>query len=168
MTNSYLNCIIITTDKTQGIFSQEELQMTNFEKYHKEMIKHGYTAVRNGRPTTCQILCSKCDLYRDDMGCLFPLLLWLADEYKEPKPKPTLTEKEMHLCKAFNSGYIVRDANGSLFFHTSKPEKSVNIWCDGEDVATYLPPNSWFSFIKWEDKEPHSIEEMLTWEVENE
>ena len=44
----------------------------------------------------------------------------------------------------------------------------MNIWCDGEDVVTYLPPNSWFSFIKWEDEEPYSVKEMLTWEVENE
>lgn len=140
MTNSYLNCIIITTDKTQGIFSQEELQMTNFEKYHKEMIKHGYTAVRNGRPTTCQILCSKCDLYRDDMGCLFPLLLWLADEYKEPKPKPTLTEKEMYLCKAYSSGYIARDESRVLHFFTNKPQKGLTGWWATDSIYAIIPP----------------------------
>ena len=94
------------------------------------------------------------------------LLKWLVEECKEPKLK--LTEKEMHLCKAFDSGYIARDKNGSLYLYTNKPEKNVNIWCDGEDVVTYLLPNSWFSFIKWEDEEPYSVKEMLTWEVEDE
>lgn len=146
---------------------QKSKILTNFDVYADKMIEKRYTAIKNGKPVQCTSMsCNTCDLKADDTSCDVMLLKWLAEEYKEPKP--TLTEKEMYLCKAFNSGYIVRDANGSLFFHTSKPEKSVNIWCDGEDVATYLPPNSWFSFIKWEDKEPHSIEEMLTWEVENE
>ena len=73
----------------------------------------------------------------------------------------------MHLCKAFDSGYIARDKSGSLFFYTSKPEKSVVVWHLDEDVpATYLPQNPWFLFIKWEDEEPYSIEEMLTWELQ--
>jgi hypothetical protein len=110
-------------------------------------------------------MCNECDLNNEHEGCFITLLRWFAEEYKEPKPK--LTEKEMHLCKAFGSGYIARDKSGSLFFYISKPEKSVVVWHLDEDVTvTYLPQNSWFLFIKWEDEEPHSIEEMLTWEVE--
>lgn len=140
--------------------------MTNFEKYHKESIEKGYTAVKNGKLTSCEyLLCNKCDLNNEHEGCFITLLRWFAEEYKEPKPKPTLTEKEMHLCKAFNSGYIARDKSGHLYLYASKPKKSAVIWCIDEEVATYLPPNLWFSFIKWEDEEPHSIEEMLTWEV---
>jgi len=47
--------------------------MTNYEKYHKEMIEHGYMDVQDGKPTTCQTSCSKCDLYRNDTGCLVTL-----------------------------------------------------------------------------------------------
>ena len=45
--------------------------MTNYEKYHKEMIEHGYMDVQDGKPTTCQTSCSKCDLYRNGymMSC---------------------------------------------------------------------------------------------------
>lgn len=140
--------------------------MTNFEKYHKESIEKGYTAVKNEKLTSCDdVMCNECDLNNEHEGCFITLLRWFAEEYKEPKPK--LTEKEMHLCKAFGSGYIARDKSGSLLFYISKPEKSVVVWHLDEDVpATYLPQNSWFLFIKWEDEEPHSIEEMLTWEVE--
>lgn len=88
--------------------------MTNYEKYHKEMIEHGYMDVQDGKPTTRQTLCSKCDLYRNDIGCLVTLFLWLAEEYKEPKP--TLTGKEMYLCKVLNSGYIARDESRVLHF----------------------------------------------------
>lgn len=101
--------------------------MTNFEKYHKESIEKGYTAVKNGKLTSCDdIICNECDLNNEHEGCFITLLRWFAEEYKEPKPK--LTEKEMHLCKAFDSGYIARDKSGSLFFYTSKPEKSVVVW----------------------------------------
>ncbi len=140
--------------------------MTNYEKYHKEMIEHGYMDVQDGKPTTCQTSCSKCDLYRNDTGCLVTLFLWLAEEYKEPKP--TLTEKEMYLCKAFNSGYIARDESRVLHFFTNKPQKGLTGWWATNSIYTTIPPNLLFSFIKWEDEKPYSVEKMLTWEIKDE
>ena len=133
--------------------------MTNFEKYHEEMIEKKYRAVKNGKPISCKSVgCSECEHYDEDST----LLKWLAKEYKEQNQK--LTEKEMYLCKAFNSGYIARDMNGDLYFYASKPEKGDYVWRDNGTMCK-IPPISCFSFIKWEDKEPHSIEDMLKWEV---
>lgn len=101
---------------------QKSKILTNFDVYADKMIEKRYTAIKNGKPVQCTSMsCNTCDLKADDTSCDVMLLKWLAEEYKEPKP--TLTEKEMYLCKAFNSGYIARDENGSLFFYTSKPEK---------------------------------------------
>lgn len=136
--------------------------MTNFEKYHEEMIEKKLTAVKNGKPVSCAMLCQECDIY--DGVCRIELIKWLAEEYKEPKPK--LTEKEMYLCKAFNSGYIARDESRVLHFYAKKPRKGLTGWWTANSIYTVIPPNLLFSFIKWEDKEPHSIEEMLTWDVE--
>lgn len=139
--------------------------MTNFEKYHEEMIEKKYRAVKDGKPISCKSAgCSECELYDEDSTCTYSLLKWLAKEYKEPKLK--LTEKEMYLCKSLSSGYIVRDMNGDLYFYASKPGKGVYAWWCGNGEICRLPLIPWFSFIKWEDKEPHSIEEMLTWDVE--
>lgn len=141
--------------------------MTNFEKYHKESIEKGYTAVKNGKLTSCEyLLCNKCDLNNEHEGCFITLLRWFAEEYKEPKPTPMLTEKEMHLCKAFNSGYIARDKSRVLHFYAKKPRKGLTGWWTDNNIYTVIPPNLLFSFIKWEDEEPYSIEEMLTWEVQ--
>lgn len=138
--------------------------MTNFEKYHQEIIENGYTAVKNGRLAHCgKTKCCECDLYCIYEHCSIKMIEWLAKEYKEQNQK--LTEKEMYLCKAFNSGYIARDMNGDLYFYASKPEKGDYVWRDNGTMCK-IPPISCFSFIKWEDKEPHSIEDMLTWEVE--
>lgn len=96
--------------------------MTNFEKYHEEMIEKKYRAVKDGKPISCKSTgCSECELYNENSICTYSLLKWLAKEYKEPKLK--LTEKEMYLCKSLSSGYIVRDMNGDLYFYASKPGK---------------------------------------------
>jgi len=120
--------------------------------------------VKDGKPISCKSAgCSECELYDEDSTCTYSLLKWLAKEYKEPKLK--LTEKEMYLCKSLSSGYIVRDMNGDLYFYASKPGKGVYVWWCGNGEICRLPLIPWFSFIKWEDKVPHSIEEMLTWDV---
>lgn len=77
----------------------------------------------------------------------FPLLLWLADEYKEPKPKPTLTEKEMYLCKAYSSGYIARDESRVLHFFTNKPQKGLTGWWATDSIYAIIPPPQFIVFI---------------------
>lgn len=101
---------------------QKSRILTNFNVYADKMIEKGYTAIKNGKPVKCiSMSCNTCDLKDDDTSCDVMLLKWLVEECKEPKLK--LTEKEMHLCKAFDSGYIARDKNGSLYLYTNKPEK---------------------------------------------
>lgn len=73
-------------------------------------------------------------------GMSFSITLWLADEYKEPKPKPTLTEKEMYLCKAYSSGYIARDESRVLHFFTNKPQKGLTGWWATDSIYAIIPP----------------------------
>ena len=41
--------------------------MTNFEKYHEEMIEKKYRAVKDGKPISCKSAgCSECELYDED------------------------------------------------------------------------------------------------------
>lgn len=82
-------------------------------------------------------------------------LLW------ERKETPKLTEDEKVILRNVPKYYkwIARDINGSLYVYASKPEKGITIW---ENTGSpMIPFVHLFKFIKWEDEEPYSIEELL-------
>lgn len=143
--------------------------MTNFEKYHEEMIEKKYKAVKNGKPISCKrVGCSECELYDEGPTCTYSLLKWLAKEYKEPER--TLTKRQRLLCELLNDGWIARDLKGALWYYPVVPTKYEYTWnnyrtdkpvaCIDTDVFPDFP------FIRWEDEEPHSVKEMLKWEAE--
>ena len=86
-------------------------------------------------------------------------LLW------ERKEKPQFTEDEKVILRNLPKEYkwIARDEEGDLAVHNVKPYKSPEFWVSESDIAwEYLVPfNNLFQFIKWEDDEPYSIEELL-------
>ena len=82
-------------------------------------------------------------------------LLW------ERKEKSKLTEDEKAILRNLPKRYewIVRDENGLIYLFTNKPFKSLTRWV-GYDLIVF-PFEHIFEFIKWEDEEPYSIEELL-------
>lgn len=143
--------------------------MTNFEKYHEEIIEQGYDTVKNGELAYCsQTECCECDLHCSYEPRSIKMIEWLAEEYKEPER--TLTKRQRLLCELLNDGWIARDLKGALWYYPVVPTKYEYTWnnyrtdkpvaCIDTDVFPDFP------FIRWEDQAPHSIEEMLTWEVE--
>ena len=83
-------------------------------------------------------------------------LLW------ERKETIKLTEDEKAILKVLlkeKYKWIARDKNGCLYVYASKPEKVITIW-EGS-AFPMMPFNHLFQFIKWEDDEPYSIEELL-------
>ena len=84
-------------------------------------------------------------------------LIW---ERKE-KPKIKLTKDEKVILKNVPQYYkwIARDKNDWLYVYASKPKKGITIW---ENTGSPMMPFvHLFNFIKWEDEEPYSIEELL-------
>ena len=83
-------------------------------------------------------------------------LLW------ERKEAPKLNEDEKAILKVLlNEKYkwIARDKNDWLYVYASKPKKGITIW---ENTGSPMMPFvHLFNFIKWEDEEPYSIEELL-------
>ena len=83
-------------------------------------------------------------------------LLW------ERKEKPKLNEDEKAILKVLlNEKYkwIARDKNDWLYVYASKPKKGITIW---ENTGSPMMPFvHLFNFIKWEDEEPYSIEELM-------
>ena len=82
-------------------------------------------------------------------------LLW------ERKEKPKLTEDEKVILRSLPKKYkwIARDKSDWIFLYREKPIKLKISWSGC--MYTTLPFQHLFQFIKWEDEEPYSIEELL-------
>ena len=158
--------------------------MTNFE-YYKEQLKElagAKIGVFNGEPNRCVgRKCSECDLdecnqerYSDN--CEFALTQWYVDEHVE---KHTITKKErafLEICKP--ECYIARDdKTDELYLFKSKPIKNNDYWSCSvgscvnvssmitKSVLIFDGIDRPFPFIKWEDKEPWKVEDLLKLEV---
>ena len=84
-------------------------------------------------------------------------LLW---ERKE-KPQIKLTEDEKAILRNLPKEYkwIARDLSGMVYIFIERPEKGQAIWYGcGQPM---IPFYHLFQFIKWEDEEPYSIEDLL-------
>ena len=83
-------------------------------------------------------------------------LLW---ERKEPK----LAEDEKAILRNVPKDYkwIARDASGMVYIYTQRPEKLSCIWSGNSYGGIVIPFDHLFQFIKWEDDEPYSIEDLL-------
>ena len=146
--------------------------MTNLEKYFEELknIKN-IIAIIDDKPVKCvpPTDCEQCKKYIQN-GCCSDgkLIEWLAEEYVE---SVTLNKKERMFCELIETGYIARDRDGTLYWYKNIPNKRMRDWYD--EAAQTLKriddyPDIKFEFIKWEDKEPWSVEDLLKLEVAKE
>lgn len=94
---------------------------------------------------------------------------WLYAEHIE---KHTLNKYEHALCEALQTGWIARDRGGTIYGYPTeeKPRKTGNIWEWTDNLVKIysllaLNPEIEFDFIRWEDEEPWSVEELLKLEV---
>lgn len=146
--------------------------MLNAEKWKKEIldITEGgyYFAVSKDRQNIARscdgLKCENCIFDEEDdrdCGCNFSRMKWLLSEYKEPI-KLTRTEYSLlrHVYK-LNYKYIARDKNGNISVYLDEPDKDIltEFWHGKEYEITLF--NNLFPFIKWEDKEPIRIKEVL-------
>lgn len=151
--------------------------MKNREKFAKEILdiacKGRHIAVTKLCEITscCDTDCMKC-LFDTDVDCDISLEQWSESEYIE---KPTITPKE----KAFldlilpKYKYIARDNDTTkLYLYIDRPSKHSTYWLpELEDSAyelLYKPLDIKFDFIKWEDEEPWSIDDLKKLEVRDE
>lgn len=144
--------------------------MKNREKFLDIACKGNHFGVtKAGEIISCpETDCTEC-LFNDDYDCDISLEQWAESEYVE---KPTITSKE----KAFldlllpSCKYIARDKDNLLYVCYDKPIRGNKFWIS--DYVLYdIPKDMYgdvFSFIKWEDEEPWSIEDLKKLEVKDE
>lgn len=151
--------------------------MKNFEKFEKEImeiIKNGHTfAVVNGKPVNCMTAtCNSCELQTN--ACFKDRYRWMFSEYKE---HPKLTKQERKFCELFEGKdvWIAKDKSGALYLYDKKPHKGKELYDEiweahhygnTMDGIVFQLAEMKFEFIKWEDEEPWSVEELMKLEVE--
>lgn len=135
--------------------------MTNYEKYKDKIENH----VKNHNSSVnCFIAflrneTQKCTI-SDCNNCILKNLDFLFSEYKEPI-KLTLHEKCILESLDKKNKFIARDRDNGLWIYESKPLKS-NICWNNEEYMQYINIfDHLFQFIKWEDKEPYNIQELI-------
>lgn len=141
--------------------------MTNFEYWKDRILEiirsDSLFGLFNGEVVDCH------NLPCDDCGfsgyCTRKRFEWLYSEYID---RPKLTKKERAFCELVETGWLARDKDGSLYFYDDKPYKEDGFWRIKKHYV-YINPFIFpfeFSFIKFEDKEPWSVEDLLKLEVE--
>lgn len=146
--------------------------MTNFE-YYKDEIKKYIDNMANFTVSKGEIIdcdddrCGHCEINDSTYSpCEIGRIKWLYEEHKET---PKLTAREYNILKVIGEGYLTKDQDGKIFVNVSKPKKYSAAWISSKKRMTAMFwPKELFNFIKWEDDEPYSVEEMLTWEHEEE
>nr|DAT87457.1 MAG TPA: hypothetical protein [Caudoviricetes sp.] len=146
--------------------------MINAEKYRDKLLKFieerdagSFTFSKGkegsfwqcgGRP------CYECGMVKERSNCSLARLKWLLSEYKEPVK---LTELEHgileYLLEKTQYRFIVREKSDSIYIYKRKPKKGLGAW----DISTGMQNLNifvnLFPFIKWEDSEPTSIQDVL-------
>lgn len=96
--------------------------------------------------------------------CLRLSLLELLEEYKEEYKEPIkLTQFEyeyLKFAKKEGFNFIARDKTNILYEFEKRPKKCDLMWGSGGDCVRMF--KSTFSFVKWEDEEPYSIDKILS------
>ena len=82
----------------------------------------------------------------------------------EHKEEPTLTTNEAGIANLLSGGYIAREESGKLYWYEYAPVKgeSDGVWkvIDGSYSPIYRVFIPIFEFIRWEDEEPWSVEDL--------
>jgi len=110
--------------------------------------------------------CSRCPLEgqcRITAWNVFKMIEFVEQWSKEHQPKK-LTRFEFEMLKWLEKeGYkfIIRSPNNNLIAHDSTPKKVLNGWVSGSRYKYLSPFDELLCFIKWEDEEPTSIQDVL-------
>ena len=154
--------------------------MKNREKFAKEILdiacKGNIIAVTKDNKVVCcnDINCEQCLFHKgDDYGGYCDdteRIRWVESEYVEKKHTITSREKNFLDALLSNCKYIARDINNDLYIYYNKPRRnSMNeLWINEDSSYFYVSRDMYgnmFDFIKWEDEEPWSIEDLKNLEV---
>lgn len=145
--------------------------MTNYDYYKDVILKlynNNYKITSEGKIEQCNVKygdgcnCTECIFNDRFFKCcsLDTKIRWLFKEYK-----PLLSKKEKAFLEMLETEiWLVRDANNLLFGYFQAPTKNLKdeVWTVGcEPYYCIKIKDEYFSFIRWEDKEPMKVSDIL-------
>lgn len=96
----------------------------------------------------------------DCSECLRLSLLELLEEYKEPIKLTKFEYEYLKVAKENGYNFITRDKDNRLYGTSEKPKKYNTTWASsGAYIGMF---ESMFNFVRWQDEEPYSIDEILS------
>ena len=144
--------------------------MLNAEKYKDELKElndadklwcSGFDEYNMTFDSCINLKCEKC-AFSGRGGCRKARYNWLLSEYKKPI---ILTELEYNILKFIADNtkymYIARDKSCFLGVYHNKPDKLNNSWGCYYTTGNLNVFNELFQFVKFEDEEPYSINDIL-------
>ena len=160
--------------------------MTNYEFYKEEIEMRyrnttSFAVTKRGYIIDCKnISCEDCIFSNFNnsqnhwLNCGDRKMMWALQEHVE---KPKLTKQERKFCELFEGKdvWIAKDKSGALYLYDKKPHKGKELYDEiweanyhgnTMDGIVFKLAEMKFYFIKWEDEEPWSVEELLKLEVE--
>lgn len=142
--------------------------MLNAERFKKEILENSNAvfdfSMSKDKHTIkkCLGVCDDCFFHEAGDHCSNIKVKWLLSEYKEPI-KLTRFEHDVlkHLLEKTQYRFIVREKNDNIYIYKRKPKKGLGAW----DISTGMQNLNifvnLFPFIKWEDEEATSIQDVL-------
>ena len=91
--------------------------------------------------------------------CLKVSFMDLLEEYKKPVKLTKFEYEYLKVAKKEGVNFIARDKDNRLYGTSEKPEKCNTTWASSGAYIDMF--KSMFKFVKWEDKEPWNIDNIL-------
>lgn len=142
--------------------------MLNAERFKEEINKYNNEFGLADNIVDCGTLgCRNCRFSRLNNSdgviimCSTRKVKWLLSEYEE---HTKLTKLEFELLKFWHKQghkYIARDRDKRLFLYKEKPSKKYSCWGSMYGHRMLNDFVTLFQFVKWEDKESTSIQDVL-------
>ncbi|MCI7393981.1 MAG: hypothetical protein MSS25_03255 [Erysipelatoclostridium ramosum] len=123
---------------------------TNSDDYLECWLHQITTNLHDNKNSCSSFTCSE---------CLRLSLMELLEEYKEPIKLTRFEYEYLKVAKENEYNFIARDINNRLYGFEKRPEKRNSMWGSCGDYVGMF--ESMFKFVKWEDEEPYSIDEIL-------
>lgn len=124
---------------------------TNSDDYLECWLHQITTNLHDNKNSCSSFTCSE---------CLRLSLMNLLEEYKEPIKLTKFEYEYLKVAKENGYNFITRDKDNRLYGTSEKPKKYNTTWASsGAYIGMF---ESMFNFVRWQDEEPYSIDEILS------
>lgn len=157
---------------SKHLTEKEKKPMTNFE-FYKDKLKdigigyNGLAVTKKGPAKCADTMCGSCQFHNaSGSRCNSSAISdWLYSEHVE---LPTITAAERKFLELLKPDYyIARNEDGILNVFVDRPMKDLNhskweaAWSQPYNIHPGYLDGVNFNFIKWEDKEPWQVKDLL-------